>query len=192
MKKDKNILIVGVGGQGVLLASELLITVAVEAGYDAKKSEVHGMSQRGGVVSSHIRFGKKIYSPLIPEGQADIVLAFEQAEAMRWIHFLKSEGTVIVNEYKLVPPIASIKGFEYPEDPVGVVRKRIKDVKVVNAGNIAEKLGNSRLTNTILLGVLSVSLDIDLSIWKKVISQRVPRGTEALNEKAFLEGMKQI
>ena len=188
MKATKNILIVGVGGQGVLLASELLSTVAMEAGYDAKKSEVHGMAQRGGVVSSHIRFGEKVYSPLIKEGDADVILAFEQAEAQRWVHFCKKDGTIIVNKYKLVPPIASMKGFDYPDDPIGAVKKRIPKTQIVDALSLAESLGNSRLVNTILLGVLSQSLDIPEEVWKKAIDERVPKGTEALNQKAFSEG----
>jgi len=191
MEKTTNVLIVGVGGQGVLLASELLSAVAMEAGYDAKKSEVHGMAQRGGVVSSHVRIGEKIYSPLIKEGEADVILAFEQAEALRWIHFLKEDGTIIINDYRLVPPIASMKGFHYPEDPIGAVKKRIKNVKVVDAVSMAEKLGNSRLVNTVLLGVLSVSLDIEEKFWKKVVRDRVPKGTEDLNVKAFREGRGQ-
>ena len=191
MKDVMNILIVGVGGQGVLLASEVLSTVAMEAGYDAKKSEVHGMAQRGGVVSSHVRMGENVYSPLIKEGYADVILAFEQAEALRWVHFLKKNGTIIINDYRLVPPIASMKGFDYPEDPVGSVQKRVPQTKVIDAVSIAESLGNPRLVNTILLGMLSNSLDIPVKIWEKVISERVPKGTEALNLKAFTAGRTQ-
>jgi indolepyruvate ferredoxin oxidoreductase beta subunit len=192
MSETKNVLIVGVGGQGVLLASEVLSAAAAEAGLDAKKSEVHGMAQRGGVVSSHVRLGEKVYSPLIKEGDADVILAFEKAEAMRWVHFMKDNGTIIVNDYQLVPPIASMKGFDYPTDPIGVVKKRVKDVKIIEAVKIAEELGNPRLVNTILLGVLSVSLDIDPSVWEKVLRERVPKGTEDLNVKALKEGRKQV
>jgi len=188
MNKTTNVLIVGVGGQGVLLATELLSAVTMKAGFDAKKSEVHGMAQRGGVVSSHVRFGDKVYSPLIPEGTADVILAFEQAEAQRWIHFLKPEGTVAINRYKMVPPIASMKGFEYPEDSIGVVKSRVKNVTVIDAVKIAKELGNARLVNTILLGVLSQSLDIPEETWTSVIRDRVPKGTEELNVNAFLAG----
>lgn len=188
MNNGKDVLIVGVGGQGVLLASEILSSAAMEANFDAKKSEVHGMAQRGGVVSSHVRFGKKIYSPLIKEAEADVILSFEMAEAQRWVHFLKSGGTLIVNDYKLVPPIASLKGFDYPEDPISVVKDRVDNVKLVNAEKIAMELGNSKLVNTILLGTLSVSIDIPKSIWEKVIKERVPKGTEELNIKAFSAG----
>jgi indolepyruvate ferredoxin oxidoreductase beta subunit len=188
MEKDTNVLIVGVGGQGVLLASELLSAAAVKAGYDAKKSEVHGMSQRGGVVSSHVRFGQKIFSPLIPQNDADVILAFEQAEALRWSHFLKQEGIMILNHFALVPPIASLKGFEYPYDALEKIQKKLKHVKVIDAVHIAQELGNLRLINTILLGVLSVSLNIEESIWKEIIHQYVPKGTENLNERAFEKG----
>jgi len=188
MNKGKDVLIVGVGGQGVLLASEILSNVAQEAGYDVKKSEVHGMAQRGGVVSSHVRFGKKIFSPLIKEGNADVILSFESAEALRWVHFVKSNGVVIVNDYKLVPPIASMKGFDYPDDPIAKVKARIKNVKSVNAVEIANKLGNPRMVNTILLGTLSSSIDIPVSTWENIIRERVPKGTEELNIKAFYAG----
>ncbi|MBN2415751.1 indolepyruvate oxidoreductase subunit beta [bacterium] len=191
MNTTHNVLIVGVGGQGVLLASEVLSSVSMEAGFDTKKSEVHGMAQRGGVVSSHVRFGEKVYSALIKEGEADVILAFEQAEAQRWIHFLRPEGSIIINKYKLFPPIASMKGFDYPEDPIGAVKKRTANVTVVEAVKLANGLGNSRLVNTILLGVLSLRLDIPTQIWEKVISERVPKGTEKLNITAFQEGRSQ-
>jgi len=192
MNATKDILIVGVGGQGVLLASELLSSVAVEAGLDAKKSEVHGMSQRGGVVSSHVRFGRKVFSPLIPEGRADILLAFEMAEAQRWIHFLKDGGKVIVNDYRLIPPVAMMTrgGPHYPDDPVRAVTARNRNTTVVQARNIARTLGNIKLVNTILLGVLSLSVELPLSDWEKVIRERVPKGTDDLNWNAFLEGRK--
>jgi indolepyruvate ferredoxin oxidoreductase beta subunit len=183
-----NVLIVGVGGQGVLLASELLSAAAAEAGLDVKKSEVHGMAQRGGVVSSHVRFGKKIYSPLIPEGEADVILAFEKAEAMRWCHFLKKDGVLIVNDYQLVPPIASMKGFDYPDDPLRVVKDRVVNVEIIDAAGMARTLGNPRLVNTILLGMLFASLDIEKPICEQVIREGVPAGTEDLNLKAFEQG----
>jgi len=188
MEQNKNVLIVGVGGQGVLLASELLSFAALEAGYDVKKSEIHGMSQRGGVVSSHVRIGEKIYSPLIKEGTADVILAFEEAEAQRWVHFLKENGRVILNKSKLVPPIASMKGYSYPEDPVGAVKKRVENVEVVDGVSIAKHIGNLHLINTLLLGVLSLSLAIPEEVWEKVIREQVPKGTEDLNLKAFQEG----
>jgi indolepyruvate ferredoxin oxidoreductase beta subunit len=183
-----NVLIVGVGGQGVLLASEILSEVARVEGLDAKKSEVHGMSQRGGVVSSHIRFGKKVFSPLIPGGEAHVLLAFELAEGMRWIHELAEGGTFIVNNQKLVPPITATGKFSYPEDVLGRIKSRIPGAKVIDAFDIAKGLGNPKLVNTILLGVLSQSLDLDESKWLEVIEKMAPKGTGELNKKAFMEG----
>ncbi|OQX84772.1 MAG: indolepyruvate oxidoreductase subunit beta [Candidatus Latescibacteria bacterium 4484_7] len=186
--KTTNILIVGVGGQGVILASEMLSEVARVMGLDVKKSEVHGMSQRGGVVTSHVRFGKKIYSPLIPEGDADVILAFELAEALRWLYFLKPDGTVIVNKQKLAPPITTTGNFTYPEDPEGKLLEKVPGSKIVDTFSITKKLGNPRLVNTILLGVLSNAIELEEDKWLDVIEARAPKGTGELNKKAFLEG----
>jgi indolepyruvate ferredoxin oxidoreductase, beta subunit len=185
-----NILIVGVGGQGVLLASELLSGAALEAGYDVKKSEVHGMAQRGGSVSSHVRLGERIRSPLIPEGLADALLAFEQAEALRWIHFVKPEGVAVVNEKRLVPPIALLKGKGpgYPADPMEALRGRVRTVVSVPAERIAVALGNPKTENTVLLGALSRVLDIPETIWTEVIRTQVPKGTDIVNLEAFRKG----
>jgi len=183
-----NVLIVGVGGQGVLLASQILSEVALRAGNDVKKSEVHGMSQRGGVVSSHIRFGPKVYSPLIPNGQADVILAFEKAEALRWAHELKPDGHLIVNDQKLVPPIAVDKQYHYPDEALEVLKEKVKNLKVLNASQISEELGNPRLANTILLGALSLTQQFDADQWRDVIQRRVPPKTIDLNLKAFDEG----
>jgi len=183
-----NILIVGVGGQGVLLASEILCEVAKLLGLDAKKSEVHGMSQRGGVVTSHVRFGKKVYSPLIPLGEADIILAFEVAEALRWVHYLKPGGTVIASDQKVIPPITTTGKFSYPEDVEGRIRTRAPKTKVIPAYDIAKKLGNARLVNTILLGVLSQEIDLEESKWLQVVERMAPKGTGEINKTAFLEG----
>ncbi len=183
-----NVLIVGVGGQGVLLASQILSNVALQSGLDVKKSEVHGMAQRGGVVSSHIRFGKKVYSPLIPNGKADVILAFEKAEALRWAHELKSGGSMIVNNHKLIPPIAVDPKYVYPDDSLDQLKEKVEHLNVVNAADVAEKLGNPRLANTVLLGALSKTQDIKEETWREVISRRVPKGTTEANLKAFAAG----
>jgi len=177
-----------VGGQGVVLASAILSEVALSAGYDVKKSEVHGMSQRGGVVSSHVRIGKKVFSPLIPNGQADVILAFEQAEGLRWAHELKSGGWMIVNAQKLVPPIAVDKKYQYPEDALQQLKKGADNLHVLDAAQMAESLGNARLANTVLLGALSKALKIDEKVWREVIGRRVPKGTAEANLKAFEAG----
>ena len=183
-----NVLIVGVGGQGVLLASEILTEVAKVMGLDAKKSEVHGMSQRGGVVTSHIRFGEKVYSPLIPSGEADVILAFELAEGLRWVHQLAEGGTFIINDHKLVPPITATGKFFYPEDAMDRIKARVPGAKLVEATDIAKELGNPRLVNTILLGVMSQSIDLAEEKWLDVIERMAPKGTGELNKKAFLAG----
>ncbi|MBN1884260.1 MAG: indolepyruvate oxidoreductase subunit beta [Candidatus Krumholzibacteriota bacterium] len=186
--KTTNVLIVGVGGQGVLLASEILCEVAKVTGLDAKKSEVHGMSQRGGIVTSHVRFGRKIHSPLIPTGTADVILAFEIAEALRWIHELADGGALIANSQRIVPTIVSTGTFSYPDHIEEALKKRVPKATVVDAFALAEKLGNSRMVNTILLGVLSRSIDIEESTWLDVIERMAPKGTGEINKKAFLEG----
>jgi indolepyruvate ferredoxin oxidoreductase beta subunit len=183
-----NVLIVGVGGQGVLLASEILTEVAKVMGLDAKKSEVHGMSQRGGVVTSHVRFGEKVYSPLIPSGEADVILAFELAEGLRWVHELADGGTFIVNDHKLVPPITATGKFFYPEDAMDRIKARVPEAKLVEATDIAKGLGNPRLVNTILLGVMSRAIDLEEGKWLAVIERMAPKGTGELNKKAFMAG----
>jgi indolepyruvate ferredoxin oxidoreductase, beta subunit len=190
--KARNILIVGVGGQGVLLASEVLSEAALLSGLDVKKSEVHGMAQRGGVVSSHVRIGNRVYSPLIPEGGADVMLAFEQSEALRWAHFVRPDGAAIINLKVLVPPIALLKGKgpSYPENPVESVRNRISDVLVVPAEDIGRRLGNPRIENAVLLGALSRYLELPLSAWESSLAGRVPKGTERVNLDAFHAGME--
>ena len=187
----KTIIIAGVGGQGVLTASDLLSDVLLDAGYSVKKSEVHGMSQRGGVVTSHVRFGGKVSSPLIPSREADAILAFELAEGLRWVGELAPAGTMIVNNQKIIPVITTTGKFSYPENVAEKITEHTKDAIFIDAYDIAVELGNSRLVNTILLGVLSKSLDLDEAEWLKVIEKMAPKGTGELNKKAFLAGRSQ-
>jgi len=183
---NHNILIVGVGGQGVLLASELISYVAMANGLDVKKSEVHGMSQRGGVVSSHVKLAPKVYSPTIQYGQADVLLAFEQAEGLRAIDWMKKDGVAVVSTTRLVPAIVtSTKGLTYPEDPVGDMRKRTESVIAVEADKIALELGNPRLVNTILLGVLTNHLPFPLDSWQETIKSKVKPKFVDVNLKAL-------
>jgi indolepyruvate ferredoxin oxidoreductase beta subunit len=177
-----------VGGQGVLLASEMLCQVAKAMGLDTKKSEVHGMSQRGGVVTSHVRFGKKVHSPLIEEGAADVILAFEVAEGLRWVHYLKPGGTIIVNEQKIFPPIITTGKFSYPEGVEDTIKARVPKTTTIDAYEIGKKLGNTKLVNTILLGVLSNDLDLEEPKWLQVIEKMAPKGTGEINKQAFLAG----
>jgi indolepyruvate ferredoxin oxidoreductase, beta subunit len=184
----KNVLIVGVGGQGVILASEILSDVAMTSGLDVKKSEVHGMAQRGGVVSSHVRYGAQVHSPLIPKGQAEVLLSFELAEAVRWLGFLSPTGRVISSQQKVIPPIVSTGLAEYPHDAEETLKRAVGDPILVDALGIAEELGNARLVNTILLGVTSRLLDLPERNWKKVVADRVPKPFKELNLKAFERG----
>jgi len=186
--KTTNILIVGVGGQGVILASELLSKAAVVSGFDVKQSEVHGMSQRGGVVSSHIRFAKKVYSPLIPNGAADVILAFEASEGLRWVNQLAKTGAMVVNSQEIVPPIAFTREYTYPVDPIGQTKKIAGRVVSVDGIGIAEQCGDKRLVNTVLLGAISAELPFTPDVWENVIRTGVPKGTEEMNLKAFKAG----
>ncbi len=188
--KDRySVLIVGVGGQGVLLASEILSQVAMNAGLDVKKSEVHGMAQRGGVVSSHVRLGPKVCSPTIEYGQADAVLAFEQAEGLRAIDWMKKDGVAIVSTTTLVPAIVtSSKQFKYPEDPVAEMKKKAEHVIDVPADKIAGELGNPRLVNTILLGILSNHLPFEEALWVETIKSKIKAKLVEINLAAFKRG----
>lgn len=186
--KVTNVLIVGVGGQGVLLASEVLSESAMKAGLDVKKSEVHGMSQRGGVVSSHVKFGPKVYSPIIPYGEADILIAFEQAEALRAIDWIRKDGLVATSHTKLVPPIATSGKIKYPDDPIAVLKSKIKRVIAVDADKIALELGNPRLVNTLLLGIISDELPFKPEVWEETLKERIKAKFVDINLKAFARG----
>jgi indolepyruvate ferredoxin oxidoreductase beta subunit len=150
-----NILVVGIGGQGVMTAAEMLARTALSQGYDVKKTEVAGMAQRGGVVSSHVRFGPKVYSPQIEPGEADLLIGFEAAEALRWVSHLRPTGVAMVNTLRLTPPIVSAGLYDYPTDPIGVLAAAGIEVHAFDAGAIAEELGNPKLVNTIMLGAIS-------------------------------------
>lgn len=182
-----NILLAGVGGQGIILASEVLIEALMRAGHDVKKSEVHGMAQRGGSVSSHIRFGEKIHSPLIEEGTADLILAFEKMEALRYLHYLKEGGSVIVNDQQIDPMTVASGTETYPPDVAEQLAAKAKTEWVDGVG-IAKRLENLRIINMTMLGALSRHLEISDAIWHEVIRERVPKGTDKLNLQAFQMG----
>ena len=181
-------MVVGTGGQGVVLASEILSDVAMLCGLDAKKSEIHGMSQRGGIVTSHVRYSDHVASPLIMEGEADILLSFELAEAVRWLHFLRPEGRVITSLQRLVPPAVFAGMGSYPDNAAEVLKERSKNPILLDALPLAESLGNPQLVNTILLGVASNLLDLPIDQWKTVIANRVPPKFKELNLVAFDKG----
>ncbi|TAN55301.1 MAG: indolepyruvate oxidoreductase subunit beta [Rhodospirillales bacterium] len=186
-----NVLLCGIGGQGVLTASEILADAAVGAGYDVKKTEVAGMAQRGGVVTSHLRFGPKVYSPAIPPGQADVLLAFELAEGLRWISHLKPAGIALVNTLRIVPPVVSTGLFHYPDDPLAEIRAAGTRMVPIDAGGIAREMGNPRLINSIMLGavadVLPLAAEAILECLVKRFSARKPE-LGVLNARAFEAG----
>ncbi len=184
-----NILLCGVGGQGTLLASNLIADCAMKAGFDVKKSEIHGMAQRGGSVVSHVRFGESIASPIIRKGEADIVLSFEELEAIRWAEFLKPDGIVITNSQKILPMSVSAGSEKYPENiPEILSRSSIANICVDAIGKAIE-LGNQKCLNVVLLGVLAHKLPmIDSILWKESIKEKVPQKLLDLNLKAFDAG----
>lgn len=192
MKDVTNVLVVGVGGQGVILASDIMSEVFMEAGYDVKKSEVHGMAMRGGIVTSHFRFGKKVYSPIIKEGDADILFAFEQLEGLRWINHLKLSGKIVMNDHKINPPAVNLGEMNYPNDIPGIIRSRFKEFYLVKGTEIAANLGDQRAANVVLLGAISKLFDVDEEIWIKKILSYLPPKVHELNKKAFLLGREQI
>ena len=192
MSNTKNILIVGVGGQGIILASEVMASVALSAGYDVKQSEVHGMAQRGGSVSSHVRYGDRVDSPTIAAGRADVLLSFELLESLRWTHFLSPKGSVIVNSQRIDPmPVASGKA-EYPSDIETRLRRNGNSVHMLNGQSLAEQAGHIKAVNVALLGVLSRHLEFDEQVWLDAIRNRVPAKTIDINFKAFQLGREAV
>ncbi len=186
--KNINILIVGVGGQGTLLTSRVLGSLASKLGYDAKVSEVHGMAQRGGSVVTHVRFGDRVFSPLIEEGRADILLSFEKMEALRWIHYLKEDGMLIVNDQAIDPMPVITGNAKYPDDILNRLINRISNVFIINAQEIAKEIGNIRVSNSVLMGVLAQHMNIKKEDWEEVLSSIVPPKTIKENLKAFKIG----
>lgn len=187
MSGIKNILLVGVGGQGTILASKILTEGLMEAGYDVKMSEIHGMSQRGGNVSTQIRFGEKVYSPIMGKGEADVIVAFEKMEALRWIEYLKPGGELVINDFEIPTIPIQIGAEKYPEDILGTLNKAAHTV-AVKAGDIAQKLGNARTMNVVLLGALAKAMRLDEIDWESLIRKNVKKGYEEMNWKAFKAG----
>ena len=190
MPDAMNFLLVGVGGQGILTASDVVAEVGLAIGLDAKKSEVHGFSQRGGVVESHVRWGPAVASPLAEKGTVDTLLAFEALEAARWIDWLRPGGTVLANRQRIVPMSVSAGDATYPGDEAiqATLHARAGRVTFVEGLAIAERLGNSRLANTALLGALSAHMEVDPAVWLAVVERRVPPKYVELNRAAFWEG----
>jgi indolepyruvate ferredoxin oxidoreductase beta subunit len=189
MSDVKNILLVGVGGQGTILASKILSNGLVSAGYDVKMSEVHGMAQRGGSVSTQVRYGKKVYSPIIGKGQADILVSFETMEALRWLEYLAPTGKVVVNDYQIPSAPILMGKREYPQGVLELLKEKA-DTTVIRAAQIAESLGNAKAMNVVLFGALVKAMNINYINWEKVIKNSVKASAVPVNLLAFQEGLK--
>lgn len=181
----KNILIVGVGGQGIILAADVLAQVLVSIEYDVKMAEIHGMSQRGGSVNTMVRFGNKVFSPVVEKGQADYILAFERLEALRWSDYLKPEGTIITSNEVIKPLPVLLGKVEYPSDIEDRIREKTENLISVDAVGLAEKAGNKRASNIVLLGCLASHMPIPKNVWHMCIEKRVPARTIEVNKSAF-------
>lgn len=188
MSDVKNILLVGVGGQGTILVSKILSNGLVNAGYDVKMSEVHGMAQRGGSVSTQVRYGKKVYSPIIGKGQADILVSFETMEALRWLEYLETNGKVVVNDYQIPSAPILMGKRDYPEGVLELIKAKA-DTTVIRAAEIAEKLGNAKAMNVVLFGALVKAMKITYIDWEEVIKSSVKASAVRVNLLAFQAGM---
>lgn len=187
----KNIMIVGVGGQGTLLTSRVLGKLATERGYDVKLSEVHGMAQRGGSVVTFVRYGEEVAEPIVEEGQADVLIAFERLEALRYLHFLKKDGVVIVNDWRIDPITVVTGAASYPEGIIDTLKER-RETIVVKAMDEAKKLGVPKAFNIIVLGAAARHMDFDKEEWLRVIETTVPPKTIEVNKKAFEIGYERM
>ncbi len=188
METTGNILFSGVGGQGILLASELTALALLAAGFDAKKSEVHGMAQRGGSVTAQLRYGDKVYSPLIEPGCADIQIAFEMMEAVRYLPYLHKGSKVVVNSQRILPPSVATGQALYPENVLDELVKRDIEVIVVDAFDLAKGVGEVRTANVVLVGAMSVFLPVAVKLFEDVIDRRVPSRFKEVNLRAFAAG----
>lgn len=189
MRENKSVLFVGVGGQGTILASKILTEGLLVNGYDVKMSEVHGMAQRGGSVTTQVRFGEKVYSPLIEKGKVDVIVSFEKSEAARYLPYLKKDGYVVINDYE-IHPVPVLTGKEkYPENVNKRLTDLVENIVIINAAEIAEGLGNIKAQNVVLLGALIKVLKLEEINWNDVISAIVPSKAIELNKKAFKAGM---
>jgi indolepyruvate ferredoxin oxidoreductase beta subunit len=183
-----NILLVGVGGQGILLASEILSEAAMLAGFDVKKSEIHGMSQRGGSVVSHVRYGREVFSPIVPEGEGDILFGFELMETCRSLPLIKTGGTVVANDLQISPPSVLMGQETYPAGLVERIKELFPDFLLVDGQKLARDAGNVRAANTVLLGAVSRRLAIAEEFWMRALEKMVPPKALEVNNKAFQIG----
>ncbi len=192
MSDVKNILLAGVGGQGILLASEIISEVMLLAGLDVKKNEIHGMSQRGGSVVSHVRYGDKVYSSIIPEGEVDILFSFELLETCRYLPLLRKNGRVVVNNWQISPPSVARGAQEYPAALADSIKKQFPQSVVVDGLGLALSAGNSKTVNTVLLGTLSTLLDYDRDLWITALERMIPARLLDVNMQAFKLGCEEV
>lgn len=188
----KNIICAGVGGQGILFASKIISEAAFSFGFDVKNNEVHGMAQRGGSVICQVRYGEKVFSPLIQRGEADILIGLEKLETMRFGDYLKENGICLVSDLCIMPPSVSSGIAEYPTDIDALLRKYFKNLHIIPADKIAESAGNKKASNTVMLGALSHFLDFPEEIWMSVLAKILKGKHVDLNRKAFLEGRNYV
>ncbi len=188
MAETKGIMIVGVGGQGTLLASRILGHVLIGQGYDVKMSEVHGMSQRGGSVVTYVKFGEKVYSPLVDQGEADYIIAFERLEAARWISYLKDGGTMMINDRRISPMPVITGAMEYPADIVDKLRAKGAKVIACDALSMANEAGNAKSVNVVMIGILSALTEFSEDVWQEALTECVKPKFLELNKKAFSLG----
>lgn len=191
MNTVRNVVLCGVGGQGTILASRILSTCLIDAGYDVKMSEIHGMSQRGGNVTTQVRYGERVYSPIIGKGEADVLVAFEKLEALRNLDDVRAEGgTVIINDFA-IQSLLTLQGMmAYPQDAVERVRALVKNTKVINATAMAEALGNAKSANVVLLGATVKALGLEALDWDSALEQCVKPKFLEMNKKAFKAGLE--
>lgn len=185
--KTVNLMIVGVGGQGTLLTSRIIGKVASENGYDVKISEVHGMAQRGGSVVTFVRYGHKVYEPVCEEGTVDFLIAFERLEALRYAHYLKKDGKLIINDTRIDPMTVVIGAKEYPDNIIEELQKE-HDVYVIDGGKITAEIGNNKVLNTVVLGFSARYIGGDQDLWLNVVEKTVPPKTVEINKLAFKKG----
>ncbi|KAA0258059.1 indolepyruvate oxidoreductase subunit beta [Deferribacter autotrophicus] len=183
MKKD--ILMVGVGGQGIVLASDILCDVALLEGYDVKKSEIHGMAQRGGSVVSHVRVGDKVFSPVIPVGEADVIVSYENMEFLRYLEYKNNNTMLILNTNRIYPPPVAMGEADYPDELIEKEKKNFKELYEIDALKIAKESGNVKVVSTVMLGALAKLLPFKKDSWYEVIRMRVPKKVVDVNIKAF-------
>jgi indolepyruvate ferredoxin oxidoreductase beta subunit len=188
----KSIMIVGVGGQGTLLASRILGSVFLAQGYDVKVSEVHGMSQRGGSVVTYVKYGEKVYSPVVEKGEADVIISFEQLESARWLPYLKKGGKLITSDQKLDPMPVITGAAVYPDGIIEKIAAKGVEVTSVDALGLAEEAGTSKAANVVLMGVVSKKLPFEESVWTAALEQCVPEKFLELNKKAFALGREAV